>query len=179
MRPQEFIPLFDAYLSKQGQSFTGIIIGGCALSLMGVISRETQDCDILDPKIPQEIIDLSKSFAHEVGSAAGLLKENWLNNGPASLKDVLPQGWLERANLLFSGRALTLHVLGRADLLKSKLFAYCDRQQDFQDCLLLRPTRKELAEAIHWLKVQDQNSEWPAHVELSLRELAKELGYEL
>jgi hypothetical protein len=66
------------------------------------------------------------------------------------------------------GANLTIRTLGRADLLKTKLFAYCDRQQDLKDCLAMRPSEKELKDCLEWLKARDGNPLWPEHVARSL-----------
>jgi hypothetical protein len=73
---------------------------------------------------------------------------------------------------------LTLYTLGRSDLVRIKLFAYCDRQQDLSDCIALVPSKEELHEALEWLQKQDAHPDWPIHVQKSLSFLAKELGYE-
>lgn len=56
------ISLFDKFLSDRKLEFRAIIIGGAALNLMGVISRETRDVDFLDPEIPAEIKKAQKGF---------------------------------------------------------------------------------------------------------------------
>ena len=56
MKPHETIEQFDLFLTKQGLSLSAVIIGGSALSLLGVISRETRDCDVLHPQLPEGII---------------------------------------------------------------------------------------------------------------------------
>ncbi len=72
---------------------------------------------------------------------------------------------------------LVLRSLHRADLLKSKLFALCDRGLDLPDCLALAPTPAEPAEAVAWLEPQDLNPHWPAHVRSTLGDLARRLGH--
>ena len=59
------------------------------------------------------------------------------------------------------------------------LFAMCDRAIDIADCLKLKPTAKELKNALPWLVEKDGNPDWPEHVNNTLNHLAKELGYEL
>jgi len=54
---------FDQFLLQKQQSSSAIIIGGAALNLLGVVSRYTRDCDVLDPVIPVDIIKSSKEFA--------------------------------------------------------------------------------------------------------------------
>lgn len=180
MKPIETIEKFDLFLADIGKSFSAIIIGGGALSLMRVITRETQDIDVLEPILSQAILQLSQEFADQINHLTPMaLKRAWLNNGPESLRPNLPEGWHDRIQKIFAGRAIELYALGRSDLLKTKLFAFCDREQDRQDCLLMNPDRDELKEAMIWVKVQDMNPLWPKHVELSLQGLAKELGYGL
>ena len=54
MRPID-IEAFDLFLRDRGLRFDAVVIGGAALSLLGVVSRPTKDIDILVPEIPQEI----------------------------------------------------------------------------------------------------------------------------
>ncbi len=74
---------------------------------------------------------------------------------------------------------MKLRTLGRLDLLRTKLYAYCDRQQDLQDCLALKPTASELRSLYPWLRERDLNELWPDHVRRSLAAIATELDYEL
>lgn len=105
------------------------------------------------------------------------LADDWLNNGPMQLGDVLPSGWRERVLRVYEGEALVLSTLGRADLLKSKLFALCDRGTDLPDCVALAPTAEELAECMPWLEPQDGNELWPAHARATVADLARRLGH--
>ena len=79
---------------------------------------------------------------------------------------------------LYKGKALNLLTLGRMDLLCSKLYAYCDRQQDLADCLALKPNPRELGQCLPWLLQRDANPLWPDHVRVSLNQLKEVLGYE-
>jgi hypothetical protein len=78
---------------------------------------------------------------------------------------------------VFEGRALVLSTLGRADLLKTKLFALCDRGTDLPDCIALAPTAGELTDALIWLAEQDSNPEWPTHVKATIADLTRRLGH--
>lgn len=177
MTPEITIQEFDSFLVRKELTFRGVVIGATALALLGVISRETRDCDILDPEIPPALKDAARDFALGKRKSGQILSEKWLNNGPESLKKNLPSGWIKRCVPLFSGKALTLLTLGRSDFLKTKLFAFCDRQQDLEDCIALTPTHTELAEAIEWVTRQDTNPAWPKHVKDSFQMLRKRLGY--
>ena len=105
------------------------------------------------------------------------LVEDWLNSGPVQLGDILPAGWQERLQPAFEGRALVLRTLGRSGLLKTKLFALCDRGIDLSDCVALAPTAGELDEAMPWLVEQDANVEWPEHVRATLADLKRRLSH--
>jgi hypothetical protein len=63
------------------------------------------------------------------------------------------------------------------DLLRSKLFALCDRGFDLGDCLALAPTAGELGAILPWLEQQDGNPDWPAHVRATLADLGGKLGH--
>jgi len=168
---------FDKYLVTQNLIFEAVIIGGAALNILDISSRKTKDVDCLDPEIPEVIKIASKEFANKRVDL--LLNINWLNNGPESLKRDLPKNWRQRVQPLYSGEAIKLQVLGRDDLLKSKLFAYCDRTTpDFEDLKSLKPTKNELNNAIEWVKERDSNAAWPDHVEKAFAFLGKALGYE-
>lgn len=153
---------FDEFLSSKKASFSGVVIGAGALALMGITTRGTKNIDILDPMLPEAMLLLAREFAQKQSkSKVAVLRDDWLNNGPRSLIDNLPKGWLERSQQIFSGKALTLFALGRPDFLKSKLFAYCDRVQDIADCIKMNPSQVELLETLDWVKSQDQNPQWP------------------
>jgi len=175
---KEILEAFDQYLVKRNLHFSATIIGGAALIVLGIIDRTTHDVDCLDPKIPDEIKKASVDFAKSYSVDNFSLTDNWFNNGPASLKIDLSDGWETRLVPLFEGQNLKLQTLGRLDLLKTKLFGYCDRQQDLQDCLALKPTLEELKDCFPWLRDRDANPMWPEHVKVSLETLATRLGYE-
>lgn len=172
------IEAFDHYLKERNLRFSATIVGGAALLVMGIVERATQDVDCLTPPIPEGIKKASRDFSKWYSRKGILLKEDWLNNGPETLMRDLPKGWDQRTILLYDGTNLKLHTLGRLDLLIAKLYAYCDRQQDLEDCVGLKPTLPELRECYHWLITLDLNPKWPEHVKKSLDLLARRLGYE-
>lgn len=179
MNPIDVVKKFDLYLDKKGLTFEAVVIGGAALSILGIISRQTQDVDVLDPEIPKDIMEAAKSFAKEEGIAETSLKENWLNHGPESLRKYLRKNWRLRTQELFSGKAITFTTLGRTDLIGTKLLAYCDRGTDLKDCLDLKPTRDELLELLPWLQDYDTNPGWPKYLQSQIEDIAKRMGYVL
>lgn len=179
MNPLTTIKEFDLFLAARGLSFDAIIIGGATLAILGVISRQTEDVDVLDPNIPPEILKASQEFAKERSISQTSLNENWLNHSPESLRKYLRTNWRLRLQPLWQGESIRLQTLGRIDLLGTKVLAYCDRGTDLKDCLDLKPSREELLEILPWVKDYDGNPGWPAYVQSQIEFLAKGLGYEL
>jgi len=177
MVPRATIEAFDAHLEACGLAFDAVVIGGSALALLGVTTRQTRDFDILAPILPAGIVAAARTFAAEQRRLGLELADDWFNNGPVQLGSILPAGWINRVQRVFHGRALLLHALGRSDLLKTKLFALCDRGTDLPDCLALVPIPNELREAGEWLVLQDANPYWPDHVAATLADLARRLGH--
>ncbi|MCF6227731.1 MAG: hypothetical protein L3J82_03560 [Planctomycetes bacterium] len=103
------------------------------------------------------------------------LIDNWFNNGPWSLVDDLTDGWNARLRPAFEGKAIVLQTLDRLDLIKTKLFALCDRGSDWEDCEALNPTEEELVDAELWVADRDANPDWPAYVTKILNELREKL----
>jgi hypothetical protein len=179
--PDTTIPAFDAYLANHGLSFDAVVIGGSALVLLGVVQRATEDCDVLDPEIPDEVLRAARAFARE-----RQLDNDWLNARAHDFVHVpgcLPEGWRDRLRWAFQGRALRLKTLGRGDLLCTKLVALVDRGTDFADCVALAPTLEELRAAWPFVAQYEGNPEsregyWLPLARRQLARLAKERGYD-
>jgi hypothetical protein len=179
MDPLSTLRAFDAFLAERSLALEAVVIGGAALSLLGVITRATKDCDVLAPPLTEALQQAARDFARAQREHGLELDEDWFNNGPASLVAVLPPSWRDELQLVFQGRALVLRTLGRLDLLRSKLFALLDRGQDLDDCLALAPSAEELAEVLPWLSEQDGNPQWPDHARRVLADLGSRLGHGL
>jgi Nucleotidyltransferase of unknown function (DUF6036) len=179
MLPRQTLEYFDGFLEARGLRLDAIVVGGSALVLLGIIDRPTRDVDILHPDLPPRIADASRAFALEMRERGIELADTWLKNGPSSLSKVLPDDWANRTQPAFSGRALVLGTLGRADLLKTKLIALCDRGTDLADCIAFSPSAEELEEAMPWVALQDANELWPSHVEKTLRDLRRRLSHDV
>lgn len=176
MLPRPTIEAFDAWLAARSLRLDAIVVGGSALALLGVTERQTQDFDILHPELPTEVLHAARAFAAHLRGEGVDLADDWLNNGPIQLTEILPSGWQTRVQAAFTGTSLTLTTLGRADLLKTKLFALCDRGTDLADCIALAPTTDELRLAEPWVAAQDTNSMWPDHVRATLRDLQRRVS---
>jgi hypothetical protein len=88
----------------------------------------------------------------------------------------LPPDWRARVQLLYAGQSLHLSTLGRIDLIRSKLWAMCDRMRDVEDLVALQPDDHEVELAVEWVKPLDANPEWPRHVETMAQALLRRLG---
>ncbi|MGB0452640.1 MAG: DUF6036 family nucleotidyltransferase [Bacteriovoracaceae bacterium] len=175
MNISDVINEFDVFLSKKNISFEAVIIGGAALNLMNITSRVTRDVDFLDPSIPENIKKASIEFKNHIKNKLSL-DHDWINNGPESLKNDLPKGWRDRCVEVFNGKCLILFTLGRLDLLKTKLYAYCDRDTDFDDCIKLNPTLEEINQCLPWVLEGDASELWESRVNESILRLKVELG---
>lgn len=82
----------------------------------------------------------------------------WVNLGPRPIIEFgLPDGFTNRRATVRIGARLTLHLLGRIDLIALKLFAASDdmgkRQQiHLDDLRTLDPTAQEIESAIRWIE---------------------------
>jgi len=179
MNPAEIFPRFDAFLASRGLLLDATATGGAALALLGIIHRQTRDCDLIEPELSKEMLEAARVFAAAEREQGEVLRDDWLNNGPASLGPLLPEGWRDRLRPIFQGNALRLWSLGRTELILAKLWALCDRGLDLGDCLALQPSPEELVQAEAWIALQDLNPQWPAHVRATLEDLARRLGHVL
>jgi hypothetical protein len=168
------IEKFDSYLEELDLTFEAIIIGGAALNIMDVITRQTKDVDFLDPDIPVEIKKASVNFALK-NPDLKLDAKNWMNNGPKSLVRDLPEGWRNDLQKIFEGKALNLWTLGRLNLLRTKLYAYADREIDYSDCMALNPTIAELEACREWVLAGDGSELWPGRVDAIFQKLKEDL----
>jgi hypothetical protein len=174
--PRPTLEAFDAWLAARSLRLDAIAVGGSALALLGLTERQTRDVDILHPEISTEVAAAARDFAAHLRGRGVELADDWLNNGPTPLADVLPRGWHLRVRAVFDGAALRLAVLGPADLLKTKLFALCDRGTDLADCIALAPSPDDLDDAEPWLVEQDAHPMWPDHVRSTLDDLRRRLA---
>ena len=177
--PKKLLPEFDDFLHHKGMRFKAVVIGSGALTIMGFLQRQTVDIDVLDPKIPDKILRLAEEFRFQKEKEGVYLIKNWINNGPDKLLLHLPKNWSSRTQPFFNGKALIFVTLGRSDLLKDKLWGFCDlREQDRSVIFALKPSHGELLEAVKWVKSQEAHPSWPDHVASKVKELCGDLGYE-
>ena len=140
-----------------------VVIGGSALTALGLVRRATRDVDLLAIAVNGEL-RLAKPLPDVLLSARAAvardfdLDENWLNPGPTDLiKWGLPHGFMARVVTRPYGPALVVHFAGRVDQIHFKLFAMVDQGggRHETDLRALDPTRAELIAAARWSITQD------------------------
>jgi len=168
-----------------------VVCGGAALGLQGLQDRPTRDVDVLGrwddalldvagiEAFPEEVLACIQRVADNHPELAGMGR-NWINLGPRALVQAgLPEGFADRLHVMHIGNRLTLHLLGRQDLLALKLYAAADdlgpRQEvHFADLRELAPTYDELEWAVEWLRTL-RDFEEKRHV---VRHVIERLGYD-
>jgi hypothetical protein len=143
-----------------------VVIGGSALTALGLVRRTTRDVDLLAiaaegtlhravpcRAAPGTTADSKGTRRRDFG-----LDENWLNAGPTDLlKWGLPEGFMARVVTRPYGSALVVHFAGRVDQVHFKLFAMVDQGggRHEADLRALKPTENELVAAAQWSLTQD------------------------
>jgi hypothetical protein len=163
----ETIDLLFGALSDQlhvlGDHVEIVVIGGSALTALGLVRRATRDVDLLaiaengelrlaEP-LPPALLAARAAVAADFG-----LAENWLNPGPTGLlKWGLPEAFMSRVVTRTYATALVVHFASRFDQIHFKLFAMVDQGggRHETDLRALSPTQGELIAAARWSITQD------------------------
>jgi hypothetical protein len=184
--------LNDALVLEGSDPVDWVVCGGTALALRGLITRATQDLDVIGgwganvlevvrlnqfPDSVNRAIDRVADVHHELRASG----HRWVNLGPQGLLRLgLPPGCTTRLSVLRIGTHLTLRLPARIDLVAMKLFAAADslgaRQSVHQaDVRAMRPTDPELTFAIDWIcRIPDPNHT----LRTELRNFLKDLGHD-
>ena len=140
-----------------------VVIGGSALTALGLVKRATRDVDLLaiakDGELhPAEPLPEALRTARDRVARDFDLAENWLNAGPTDLlKWGLPVGFMTRVVTRHYGQDLTVQFAGRVDQIHFKLFAMVDQAggRHEADLRALHPSADELIAAARWSITQD------------------------
>ncbi len=164
---EETLDVILGALAEQLQSLADqqeiVVIGGSALTALGLVNRATKDVDLLaiadnGELRPAEPLPEPLRIARARVARDFDLDENWLNSGPTDLlRWGLPEGFLTRVVTRRYGQALTVHFAGRLDQIHFKLFAMVDQAggRHEADLRALHPSAEELIAAAHWSVTQD------------------------
>lgn len=141
-----------------------MVIGGAALSALGLVARTTADIDVVglrhgalitpaDP-LPDSLRSARDRVARDFG-----LGPDWLN---AQASDVvrlgLPDGFAARVETRSYVPGLEVHFASRYDLIHLKLHAFVDRGPGGKhdaDLRALEPSEAELVAAGRWAMTHD------------------------
>jgi hypothetical protein len=150
-------------LQALGSRVEIVVIGGSALTALGLVRRATRDVDLLaiaedcelrlaEP-LPHALLAARAAVAADFG-----LAEDWLNPGPTGLLQWgLPEAFMSRVVTRTYGTALVVHFASRFDQIHFKLFAMVDQSggRHEADLRALSPTPGELTSAARWSITQD------------------------
>jgi len=140
-----------------------VVCGGSALIAGKVITRATNDVDVLASlsydrelslayPLPAPLARAAKEVAAELG-----LRENWLN-GNASLffpdLHALPQWFWQDVERREFGEWLRVDFISRRGQILLKTYAALNREEarDFDDLKALAPDAREISEAVRWVQ---------------------------
>lgn len=150
-------------LRPLGASLEIVVIGGSALTALGLVRRTTKDVDLvaiaqdgelqLARPLPEALLTARALVARDFG-----MDEDWLNPGPTDLlRWGLPQGFMSRVVTKRYGPGLQVHFAGRVDQVHFKLFAMVDQGggRHEADLRALAPSPTELIAAARWSLTQD------------------------
>lgn len=164
--------------------FEIVICGGSALILSGLITRTTNDVDIVALAesgvlySPDPLPAALAKAAAEVSEDLGIARE-WLNNGPSRgegglFQMGLPDGLVGRLSGRRYSDRLTVHFIDRLDQIHFKLYAAADRGgYHIGDLQALDPTAGEIETAARWAMTHDVSEAF----RLILTNLLRKLGY--
>jgi hypothetical protein len=132
-----------------------VVIGGSALTALGLVRRATRDVDLVaiaengELRSANPLPDALRAARDRVARDFGL-DANWLNGGPTDLlKWGLPDGFMGRIVTRRYSEALTVHFASRLDQIHFKLFAMVDQAggRHEADLRALHPNSGELIAA--------------------------------
>jgi hypothetical protein len=161
----ELLGALEQRLATVGTSFDLVVIGGSALLAKGLVSRATQDVDVVAlvtagglvsaVDLPPELLAAVARVARDFEVPA-----SWLNSGPAELlRFGLPPGFQERWETQRYGPGLTVRWASRFDQIHFKLYAAVDQAgKHLRDLRALQPTRDELVAAARWSREHDPSA---------------------
>lgn len=159
-----------------------VVVGGAALSVLGLSQRTTRDIDTMAFLVISQTGDRSLIRAEFddklAGAAAAVARDyglpaDWINTRPAGQLDTgLPDGFEERLIPIRYGESLVVYYCSRLDLIHLKLYASVDaRGRHLDDLKAMNPNSEELGVAAKWCLTQDVSEPFRDLLESILEEL--------
>ena len=162
-----------------------VVCGGSALIAMGLVSRTTDDVDVV------ALVDSMERLINPTPFPAYLeeairevaivlnLPEHWLNNDPSSdsgglFQTGLPVGLFSRTHRRKYGSHLAVYFIDRIDQIFFKVFAAADRSGvHVDDLAALEPSSEEMESAARWCMKHDPSDGF----RMILISMFEQLGY--
>lgn len=180
-------------LAFAGERYAVVVIGGAALSLLGIVDRPTDDVDILAFQEGQHLREPSEPMPASLARAIATvsrdlaLDAHWMNTGPAlQWQQGIPDGLEGRVQWRHYGPAdvphlgLDVGLASRLDLIFFKLYAAADhgtsRSVHYRDLLALSPTLHELIAAADWIRPQTASPEFHVILDQLVSHVRERLG---
>lgn len=160
-------------LAVEGEQAAIVVVGGAALSLLGLVHRTTNDVDVIarlqstgehvehlelrhPEPLPEALVRAVQTVARDFGLSA-----DWMTTDVAlQWRPGLPPGFVDELTWRRFG-GLRVGLAGRQALIALKLFAAVDDGPGgvhFQDLQALAPTHDELDRAAAGVRTQDASS---------------------
>lgn len=161
-------------LKVQQKEVQIVVVGGTALNLLGLISRVTQDVDIIARMGEGNTLINSEPLPEYLSQAIKIVAQDfdvpsdWMNTEisaqwqfglPPNLKHDIE--WRQY-------NQLKVGLVKRRSLIALKLFAAVDRGKKSvhtNDLIQLKPSMAELQEAAKWVEEQDASDEFPSLIQ--------------
>lgn len=144
------LDLLDNKLMEKRLHVEIVICGAYAIHLLGIARSE--HTLVIDSLIEVTSPDILKTI-EEIGNELSI-NSRWLNDQAASVP--IPPGAIERASPIPRWNAIKAFLITREDLIKMKASAFSIRRdhtnKDWEDLLLLKPTKSEIDAAIDFVK---------------------------
>ncbi len=164
-----------------------VVCGGAALIAVGLVTRATQDVDIIallranegkiemlaDKILPADVQRLVAEIGVELG-----IREDWLNFDASPLIAFgFPPNMMTRLIKKTYGVCLTVYFISRFDQVHFKIYAAMDPRDGTRhlgDLLDLKPGEDEVKAAISWLLGRKASPEFKS----ALCQVLERIGYE-
>ncbi len=170
---------------KDTTSIRLVVCGGSALIAMGLVSRTTDDIDVVAlVDAHQHLISpapFPEYLEESIREVAILmnLPEDWMNYGPSRdsgglFQTGLPEGLLARAHRKDYGSHLIVFFTDRIDQIHFKVFAAADiLGVHVDDLVSLNPSNQEMENAARWCMTHDPSKGF----RMILISMYEQLGY--
>ncbi len=147
----------DEELKNKNLNIEIVICGAYALHLFGYSrSEHTLDVDSITQLHSNEIKHIIENIGNNLG-----IGPRWLNDQASTVS--LPKGILSRAIPIERWNSIKASLVSREDLIKMKASAFSIRRdhtnKDWEDLVLLNPTKEEIESAIGFIKESNAPSE--------------------